>query len=291
MSRMFFAQTLSAQAIAEATRLGKQTADIEHLFLALTLTDGNAGQAMRSLGIDIATARAAVCAIDTSVTEAPAAFPEERSTLSDRATQLVQQATSAKTTNFGVLLLTELLTEPSGTISALLTRLETTPEQLQAKLSEFSPTAEAVIAVDNSSVSKVVFLPTSPEVARDKLSNPQCVHYWHGGIESITPTKNPTIWELSQTHQQPQFVRQLLRRNDCSNPNEISWDLWFPDAKKPARRTISFTLNPCHGGTEAVVQFQWYHTPKRLLFASIRRYILKLHIFHITTRLSRAFSQ
>ena len=54
------AHTLSLTAMEEASRLGQRTADIDHLFLALVVSEQRAGQVLRSLGITLDSAREAV---------------------------------------------------------------------------------------------------------------------------------------------------------------------------------------------------------------------------------------
>ncbi|NNV08857.1 Clp protease, partial [Geobacillus sp. MMMUD3] len=54
--------SLSITAMEEASRVGQREADIDHLFLALTVSEQTAGQVLRSLGITIDDAREAVAA-------------------------------------------------------------------------------------------------------------------------------------------------------------------------------------------------------------------------------------
>ena len=58
--------TLSLAAMEEASRLGQRTADIDHLFLALALSEQAAGQVLRSFGITLDSAREAVAAQHTA---------------------------------------------------------------------------------------------------------------------------------------------------------------------------------------------------------------------------------
>ena len=53
-------QVLSLTALEEASRQGLREADIEHLFLALVLSDQVAGRVLREMGIGIDDARRAV---------------------------------------------------------------------------------------------------------------------------------------------------------------------------------------------------------------------------------------
>jgi len=53
-------QSLSLAAMEEASRAGLRVADLEHLFLALVISDQPAGGSLRSMGIDLDGARRAV---------------------------------------------------------------------------------------------------------------------------------------------------------------------------------------------------------------------------------------
>lgn len=51
---------LSLAGAEEASRLGEQSGDIDHLLLALTINEQVAGQVLRALGVDLERTRAAV---------------------------------------------------------------------------------------------------------------------------------------------------------------------------------------------------------------------------------------
>ncbi|KAA9394526.1 hypothetical protein FCK90_06830 [Kocuria coralli] len=53
-------QELSLAAMEEASRQGRREADLEHLFIALVLTDQPAGRILRGLGITLDDARRGV---------------------------------------------------------------------------------------------------------------------------------------------------------------------------------------------------------------------------------------
>lgn len=53
-------QALSITAMEEASRFSQRTADLDHLFLALVLSEQTAGQLLRDMGVTLGAARQAV---------------------------------------------------------------------------------------------------------------------------------------------------------------------------------------------------------------------------------------
>lgn len=327
-SRVFMT-TLFRVAVAEADKAGQTTAGIDYLFLALLLSDSRAGQALRAAGIDPETTRALLRgepdttnvdapSSDASDSDSPSTDASEADTdaaasdavpeVTEQVRELLERAQSDDVAVYSTNVLAELLTESSGVIQQLLLQLDCSPDQIQAQLADLDsqpPAAETTITaieLDDTSGNRTLVVPAPIDVVRTTLADPERAHLWHMGIESITETDVPGTWQLNHTQHekvQPKFATQLLRAHPgesltedaADDVTEISWDLWFPDAPKSLNRTVTFRLSPVDEGTEITVFFELHHRPQRVLFSSIRRYILKLHIFHITTKLARCFAQ
>ena len=316
MNSRVFMTTLFRVAVAEADKANQPTAGVDYLFLALLLSDSRAGQALRAAGIDPEATRALLRNepdADTSDTDADPrdadiatndAIPE----VTEQVWELLERTQSDDVAAYSTNVLAELLTESSGAIQQLLLQLGCSPAQIQAQLADLdsqSPSAETsttAIALDATSASRTLVVPAPIDVVRTTLADPERAHLWHMGIDSITQTDTPDTWQLNHTQHekvQPKFATQLLRPHPSKSPvedatdgvTEISWDLWFPDAPKSLNRTVTFKLFPVDEGTEITVAFELHNRPQRVLFASIRRHILKLHIYHITTKLGHSFAQ
>lgn len=321
MSSKVFMTTLFRVAVAEAEKAGQTTAGIDYLFLALLLSDSRAGQALRAADLDPDVVRALLRGkpdasdADTPEPDAPDAPNADTAAAANNAVpevieqvrELLERTRSDDIAVYSTNVLAELLTESSGAIQQLLLQLECNPEQIQAQLADLEPQPPAAentttaIALDDTSASRTIVVPTPIDAVRTTLADPESAHLWHMGIESITQTDTPDTWQLNHTQHekvQPKFAKQLLRSQPRESPakdtteedTEISWDLWFPDAPKSLNRTVTFKLFPVDEGTEITVLFELHNRPQRVLFSSIRRYILKLHIFHITTKLARCFT-
>lgn len=302
MNSRVFITTLLRVAVAEAEKAGQTTAGIDYLFLALLLSDSRAGQALRAAGIDPDVVRFLLQGeTDTPDADTDMATNDVIPQLSEQVWKLLEHTRSHDIAIYSTNVLTELLAESHEVIQQLLSQLECSPEKIQAQLADLNsqpPAAETTITTDAASASQTILVPATIDVVRTTLADPQCAHLWHIGIESINQTNAPDTWQLNHTQHekvQPKFATQLLRFKPNESPaedvTEISWDLWFPDAPKSLNRTVTFKLLPVDEGTEITVLFELQNRPQRVLFSSIRRYILKLHIFHITTKLSRSFAQ
>ncbi len=304
---IFTASDLSNQARQEAASAGKRIVDVEHLLAALSRNDDLVGKILRRIGLTPSSIRTAARAeekdnlaafgIDLSIEDDPPLAPNERFQLSNRALKILQNATKTKQKDYNVEVLNGLLAEPSGTISAVLTRMGITPDWLEELFDDFpsqSNQLEPEIDDANSSVSKSIFVPMPPKIAQTKLEDPQLIRHWQIGVESITESKELGTWEaktVEHKRKKAQFNRELIRRYETSDPNTVSWELWFPDAKNPVHRTISFTLKPEDTGTMIKITFQWLNRPQTPLFRSIRRYVLQLHIHSLCSKLPQALAQ
>lgn len=150
-------QTLSLVAMEEASRLGLREADLEHLLLALVVSDQPAGVALRAAGITLVDARAAVGALHDEQLASlgiHAGLPAPGRIVfhetggyewSRRASDLIGRAAGRGRAGDAAAVLRELLAEPSGLVGDLLDRLGTTARTVLAELdrAEEAPRARA----------------------------------------------------------------------------------------------------------------------------------------------------
>lgn len=175
--------TLSVTAMEEASRLGQHQADIDHLLLALVVSEQVAGQVLRSFGVTLDAARQAVDAQHAEQlaslgvrTEMPTpgriTFHETGSCeWGPRAQEVIKRSAEGKNRGDAAAVLRELLAESSGLIEAILHRLSTTPQEVAARLDE------------------VVRHPAQPQHASDPST-------LSGVSESFAPAPMERVWEL-----------------------------------------------------------------------------------------------
>gem|GEM_PF-1378325 len=146
--------SLSLAAMEEASREGLREADLEHMFLALVIDAQPAGHALRSLGIDLDSARRAVkeqhdaqlasLGIEASFPEAGRIVFHETDGYqwSPRALDVIAKSSRHGNTGDAAAVLRELVAEPSGLINDILARLDTTSDAVIERLNQHDPFVE-----------------------------------------------------------------------------------------------------------------------------------------------------
>jgi hypothetical protein len=129
---------LSINAGEEASRFGVHAVDVDHVFLALVIDEGTAGQVLRRAGITLAAAREAVASRHREDLERLGVQAElpgdgrirflEQGGIewTDRALDLVSRAGGKHRSGDATAVLRDVLGEPSGTVEDVLARLGTT---------------------------------------------------------------------------------------------------------------------------------------------------------------------
>lgn len=175
-------QTLSVAAVEEASRFAQQTVDVEHLFLALVLSDGDAGQALRGLGITLDVARNAVVdlhsgqlaslGIDAEIPQGKITAPRgsDGYEWSNRSLNVLNSVNPSKGVDYSAVILKDLMNEPSGLIGDLLNLLGTNPVEVTTRLDQL-----AVVEKDE------------PQAVKDSLV---------GSRKSFVPAEVGDVWEL-----------------------------------------------------------------------------------------------
>ncbi|GAA1120948.1 SRPBCC family protein [Arthrobacter flavus] len=203
-------QSLSLAAMEEASRRGLREADLQDLFLALTLSGQSAGRVLRDLGITIDAGRTAVeeyqkeqiasLGINASLPPAgdivlPKAGGYE---LSKRARDLIGRAGDKGRTADAAAVLRELLDEPSGVVTDLLEQLNTTPAMVIAALD--TPSTPPVQNKGTRSrrrgectVGNESFVPAPINDVWGLLSDPERIPEWDPMAGTVEPTLDETV--------------------------------------------------------------------------------------------------
>lgn len=316
---------LSVVAMEEASRVGQRTADIDHLFIALVLSEQAAGQALRSLGITLDTARQAVAdqhAEQLATLGVHAVVPEPGRIVfhetdgyewGERAAELIKRANERGKSGDAAAVLRELVVESSGMIEVVLDRLGTTPEAVIAKLDEAEHhrsqrPQEAAGSNALSGVSKV-FVPASVEQVWELLTTPSRMPEWEPSIGSVerTPTtvRVGDTWEAvalterpdgKQIPVKPRFAKQQVELLALEAPRLVEWRVTYPEAHLANARCLKVELEPVAGGTQLRLAFAWERDLSRpnraflgLVLRPVHRFVLWMQLSQLGSSISRAF--
>ncbi|SJM71232.1 SRPBCC family protein [Gulosibacter sp. 10] len=309
--------TLSVTALEEASRQGLRDADIEHLFLALLLSEQSAGHALRSLGITLDAARAAIreqrsaqlgqLGIDASLPDAQRIVsPHETSGYEwkQRAADLIGRAAGKHADGSASSVLRELVVEPSGTIGDLLSHLGTSPEAVLGALDRAEAEAPDPSSRERRSRIPVheTFVPASPEETWAFLAEPLNIPSWDPNVDSVEPAKDGTWLGHAPTERpdgkplrvKPHFRRKRFERVVAREPEHLAWRTAYPDAPRSRPVITNFMLSPATGGTRVTIGMAWLRRPgwRRLVGLPLRpfqRYLVWMTLVQIGSSASRRF--
>lgn len=318
-------QTMSLAAMEEASRFGLRTADIEHMLLALTLNEETAGQVLRSLGVTLEPTRNAVAAHhreQLATLGIVAQAPEQGSIVfhetggyewSERALLLITRAGGGTLQGDSSAVLRELVSEPSGTVAAVLQQLNTSPDAVLSALDEAEryPDHAPARRINPRTLSgqTVTFVAAPVEQVWALLSNPMRIPDWDQNVARVECT-DPTAavgesW-IAHTRTEhaggktakvrPEFMRsevQLLTREELQT---LEFRYRYPDAPKANTRRIRIDIEPVAGGTQLSLLFAWERSANRRLrplraFAlrPAYRFIIWMQLLTLSSGISRAF--
>lgn len=174
--------SLNRLSAEEASRYGHEKIDLEHLLLALTLTDTPAGQALRSHGVTWNAVTEAIRGLSAArlenlgITSNAPLLPTQRITTTGTTPRLKAVFKKGAGTQPDLIQLTQaLLDEPSGTIAHILEKIgahtESIREQLNIPAVQVAVSAENVTALEDSNLT-----PTHQEEANLQQSRPPSSH-------------------------------------------------------------------------------------------------------------------
>lgn len=313
--------TLSLAAMEEASRFGVRDADIDHLFLALTIDPDAGGQILRGMGAGLDGARAAVAAQHAAqlglvgVTTDPNSpgrivFHETSGyAWTDRAITVLKDASSGERRGDSAAVLRALVDEPSGLIDQILRRLDADPDTLRTRLDEVQQlrlVAASPAADQSLSGSRSVFVPAPIEDVWALLSAPTRIPEWDQGIAAIDADDETSgSWEAETAttlpdgkpmHVKDDFRRQLVHLAQREEPTSIRWLFTHPDAARSNPRSVAFALEHAAGGMQLRVTLTWLTPPSRggrrivrILMKPLFRFVLFIQLTQLESGITRVF--
>lgn len=317
-------QSLSLAAMEEASRAGLRVADLEHLFLALVISDQPAGGALRSMGIDLDGARRAVeeeHAAQLASLGIEASFPEGGRIVfhetggyewSKRALDLIARSAGKGKNGDAAAVLRELVNEPSGVVAGILDRLGTTPQAVLEHLDDFEMFAERTAAdpaevKGQTSGSTETFVPAPIDEVWQFLADPTRIPDWEMGVGFVDHTdQDPApgmVWQgLAPENRpdgkpinvKPRFRRRSITLVAVHEPESIAWSFAYPDAPQSSPILTDFILVRADGGTQVRITKSWSRRQGwRGLVAfplrPLQKFIVWITMFQIGSAVSRAF--
>lgn len=317
-------QSLSLSAMEEASRAGLRVADLEHLFLALVISDQPAGGSLRSMGIDHDGARRAVeeaHAAQLASLGIEASFPQAGRIVfhetdgydwSKRAYNLIARSVDEDKNGDAAAVLRELVSEPSGLIADILHRLDTTPQAVLEHLDRFDApggrTATPPAKVKGQlSGSMQTFVPAPTDGVWQFLADPASIPDWETSVGSIdlavqdftpgalwqglAPARRP---DGKPVNVKPGFRRRSIELVAAHRPERIAWSFTYPDAPRSSAVLTEFTLVDTTGGTQVQITTSWSRRQgwRRLVASPLRplqKFIVWITLFQTGGAVSRAF--
>ncbi|WP_300266308.1 Clp protease N-terminal domain-containing protein [Microbacterium sp.] len=314
-------QTLSIAGMEEASREGRRDGDIEHLLLALVISDQSAGDALRSLGITLDAARCAVrdqhdshlrqLGIDLERAEAGRiVFHEtEGYDWTDRARTILNRSTEKPGKGDAASVLRQLIDEPSGLIADILERLGTTTDAVRTALDE----AEAAAASDSPSAPRRrdwvhgrirTYVPAPVEDVWALVSDADRFDEWDPAIGDIAAASDDAdVWiGVSPTHRpngkplkvRSEFRRRRITQREATTLTRVIWWCEFPDAPDVAPRMLAVELETTEGGTFVTLTSTWrrragWRRLAGLPLRALQKYLVWLNLSQMSGAISRVF--
>ncbi|GAB96531.1 uncharacterized protein YndB with AHSA1/START domain [Kineosphaera limosa] len=320
---------LSLAAMEEASRTGQRIADIDHLLLALTVNEQSAGQVLRSMGITLAAARAAVSAQHDAQLAAlgvQASMPEPGRIVfhetdgydwSERALDLIKRSADGGRRGDATAVLRELVAEPSGLIEDLLSRLDSSPAAVLTRLDEVEsvPVHTSRANTDSLTGTSRAFVPASLEQVWHLLADPGRMPEWDQRVGSVLvgappePPEPGARWSAlapsvgpdgRALKVKPAWRRLSIELIAFEPQTTIAWSLTYPDADRANARIVRIDLAPAAGGTSLGLTLSFERhpdrarrpLPRRLLGPALRplhRAVIWLQLNQLGSGISRVF--
>lgn len=320
--------TVSVTAMEEASRLGDRTAGLDHLLLALTVNEQIAGQVLRSFGVTLEAARAAVAEQHAeqlaSLGIQSTGRPPGRITFHETGTSewsagalaVIKRSAEGKKKGDAAAVLRELIAEPSGLIEAILHRVDVTPEALRDRLDEverYPARSQHTFASTPVSGSSESFVPAEIAQVWDLLADPMRMAEWEPGtasVGSVSPSVDiGSCWEVRALQERPdgkpirvkpQYRTARVELTGFEEQRRIEWCFTWPDAPKSNARRVAIELEPAAGGTHLLISTAWIRNSDatrtripmlRWLMRPVHRFAIWIQIMQISTSISRVFRQ
>ena len=315
---------VSLAAMEEASRVGRRTADCEHMLLALTIDPGIAGEALRQQGVTLHAAREAVAAQHADHLNALGFSPAEISSgpivfhetggyeWSEGALAVLKLASSGKNSGDSVAMLRALVHKPSGMVESILERLGTSPAAITAQLDEpASPTVDRNSHSNTSSsgafTTTTAFVPAPLTEIWELVSNPARIPEWDPSIASVASGTAPMCLGESRTARarverpdggririKPEFKRVGIELAESLPPHEVTWRFWYPDSERANTRRVTIRLEESADGTRLRLNYGWERRNSRrsvrgLMLHPLQRVATAMQASQLASSIARAF--
>lgn len=318
--------TLSLAAMEEASRTGERTAGVDHLLLALVVSEQAAGQVLRSFGITLDTAREAVAAQHAAQLAAlgitAAAPPSGRITFhetgdyrwGEQALDILTKASKGSRQGDASAVLRELIAEPSGFVEAVLRRLGAEVDEVRTRLAG----AEQLPGLPHAGITPAVltgsaesFVPAPPEHVWALLDDPARFAEWEPGTASVEDVPERVCvgssWRaLTRTERpdgkplrvNPHYRASLVELTAREPLHLIEWRFSWPDAPRSNTKRIRIALEQAAGGTQLRTSLAWERNLERgtrirrllqPLLRPVHRFVIWMQLTQLGAGISRAF--
>jgi len=300
------AHRLTRYAMEEASRTGRTELGVEHLFLALTLDEADAGQVLRAAGATITTVREAVAAEEAAhlaalgaagaaLSPGPIAVGPSAgwawSPVAERVLTSPGDGTSSG-------ILRRLLDEPSGAIEALLRRLDLTVDDLRARLDAAGalPPATTVRRRHPLARSAASFVAAPVHETWALVSDPERLPEWEESVGHVSeaPDGGWAGAPRDDVEAKPAFRHLSISRTMDAEALLVTWTFRYPDAPKANARRIGLRLEPAAGGTTVHIDYSWERTYSRRrsafgwVMAPLYRVVLAMQVARLMATLGAA---
>ena len=319
--------TLSLTAMEEASRFGQRTADIDHMFLALVVSEQIAGRVLRNMGIALEAARDAVAEQHSaqlaslginseSASQGRIVFHETGGyEWSDRALVVIKRASDGEKRGDAAAVLRELATEPSGLIEQVLQRLGSTSDAAIAMLDEVEGdpafTPQRIVQPGRLSGVCEAFAPAAVEQVWELLADPMRMPVWEPDVGDVISEEARSEIQIGDSwtarartqrsdgkpirvkaEYQAQTIELVARKDETL----IEWRFTYPDSPRANAKRIRIELEPAAGGTQLRISLVWERNtnrPSRPIFRLLIRPLVHFGIWMQLSQLcggiSRAF--
>lgn len=311
----------------EASRFGQRSTDIDHMFLALVVSEQLAGQVLRREGITLEAARDAVSeqhSAQLASLGVSAGLPSQGQIVfhktggyewSDRALEVIKRASDGEKRGDAAAVLRELVAEPSGMIDQILLRLGSTPDLVIARLDEVQrypvlmPTR--TIQSGRRSGSMEAFAPAPLGQVWELLANPSRMPEWEPMIGEVTLEETQKEVQIgdrwmarARTRRadgkpirvKPAFKTQGVELVACVDETLIEWRFSYPDSALADAKHVRIELEPAVGGTQLRISLKWERNSNRpsrpirgLLIRPLVRFGIWMQLSQLSGGISRAF--
>lgn len=319
--------TLSVAAMEEASRFGQRSTDIDHMFLALVVSEQIAGQVLRSEGITLEAARGAVAEQHSAQLASlgiGTGFPQQGRIVfhetggyewSDRALVVIKRASHGEKRGDAADVLRELVTEPSGMIDQVLQRLGSASDLVIARLDEVQRypalTPKHTIQPGRRSGACEAFVPAPVHQVWKLLTDPTRMPEWEPMVGDVVLDEMQTKpqmgdrWTAHARTQRsdgkpirikPEFQTQDVELVACTDGTLIEWRVTYPDSARADVKRVRIELEPAAGGTQLRISLGWERNSNRparpirgVLIRPFVRFGIWMQLSQLSGGISRAF--